>query len=130
MHWWQHEAGGLLLLPAVGIALLLAMIIKFRVEPFIALLIVGLATALVAGIPVEKLVGSAQKSSGSILESGFGSILGHITAIIGLGTLLGALLERSGGAQVLTSALLRAFGERRAPLAMGLSGLIFEIGRA
>jgi gluconate:H+ symporter, GntP family len=127
MHWLQHETGGLLLLAVVGIALLLTMIIKFRVEPFIALLIVGLVTALVAGIPVEKLVGSAQKSSGSILENGFGSILGHITAIIGLGTLLGAMLERSGGAQVLTSALLRAFGERRAPLAMGLSGLIFGI---
>ncbi len=76
---------------------------------------------------VEQIVGSAQKSSGSLLENGFGSILGHIAAIIGLGTLLGAILEASGGAEVLTRSLLRAFGERRAPLAMGLSGLIFGI---
>jgi GntP family gluconate:H+ symporter len=62
-----------------------------------------------------------------LLETGFGGILGHITAIIGLGTLLGSILEKSGGARVLTGALLRAFGERRAPLAMGIAGLIFGI---
>jgi GntP family gluconate:H+ symporter len=62
-----------------------------------------------------------------LLEKGFGSILGHITAIIGLGTILGSILERSGGAKVLTGALLRSFGEKRAPLAMGLAGFIFGI---
>ncbi|KAA2256354.1 GntP family permease [Solihabitans fulvus] len=126
-HWLQHDTAGLLTLSAVGIALLLLLIIKYKVEPFISLLIVGLLVALAAGLPVEKIVGSAQKSSSSLLEGGFGGILGHIAAIIGLGTLLGAILEASGGAQVLTRSLLRAFGERRAPLAMGLSGLIFGI---
>ncbi|WP_199438797.1 GntP family permease [Umezawaea beigongshangensis] len=125
--WLQHSTGGLLTLSAVSIALLLLMIIKFKVEPFIALLIAGLLVALAAGLPVEQIVGSAQKSSGSLLEGGFGGILGHIAAIIGLGTLLGAVLEASGGAEVLTRTLLRAFGEKRAPLAMGLSGLIFGV---
>ncbi|HEY0450174.1 gluconate:H+ symporter, partial [Actinophytocola sp.] len=127
VHWLQHETSGLLLLAAVGIALLLLLIIKFRVEPFIALLIIGLLTALAAGLPVQSLVGSPQKPGESLLETGFGGILGHIAAIIGLGTMLGAILEASGGAQVLTRRLLRALGERRAPLAMGLAGLIFGI---
>ena len=125
--WLQHTTGGLLTLSALSIALLLALIIRWKVEPFIALLIVGLLVAVAAGLPVETLVGSAQKASESLLEKGFGGILGHIAEILGLGTLLGAILEASGGAEVLTRSLLRAFGEKRAPLAMGLSGLIFGV---
>ncbi|RSM86026.1 permease [Kibdelosporangium aridum] len=126
--WLQHTTGGLLLLAAVGIALLLTMIIWWKVEPFIALLIIGVGTALAAGIPVETLVGSIQSSNaGSLIETGFGNILGHIAVIIGMGTFLGAILEASGGAQVLTRKLLQAFGEKRAALAMGLAGLIFGI---
>ena len=125
--WLQHTTPGLLLLAAAGIAVLLLMIIKWKVEPFIALLVIGLLTALAAGLPVQSLVGSAQKPGESLLETGFGGILGHIAAIIGLGTMLGAILEASGGAQVLTRSLLRALGENRAPLAMGLAGLIFGI---
>jgi GntP family gluconate:H+ symporter len=125
--WLQHETLGLLSLALVGIALLLAMIITWKVEPFIALLVVGLLTALAAGLPVQTLVGSAQKPGESLLETGFGGILGHIAAIIGLGTMLGAILEASGGAQVLTRSLLRALGENHAPLAMGLAGLIFGV---
>jgi len=127
LDWLQHDTSGLLVLAAVGIALLLLMIIKFKVEPFIALLVIGLLTALAAGLPVAALVGSAQGAKESLLETGFGGILGHIAAIIGLGTMLGAILEASGGAYVLTRALLRALGEKRAPLAMGLAGLIFGI---
>ncbi|MTD57378.1 GntP family permease [Amycolatopsis pithecellobii] len=127
IHWLQHTTGGLLVLAAASIAVLLLLIISWKVEPFIALIVVGLLTALAAGLPVGTIVGTAQKTSDSLLEKGFGSILGHITAIIGLGTLLGSILERSGGARVLTGGLLRAFGEKRAPLAMGLAGLIFGI---
>ncbi|QWF77175.1 GntP family permease [Amycolatopsis sp. CA-230715] len=127
IHWLQHSTGGLLTLAAVSIAVLLVLIIRTKMEPFIALIVVSLLTALAAGVPVGTLVGTAQKTSDSLLEKGFGGILGHIAAIIGLGTLLGAILEKSGGARVLTSALLRAFGERRAPLAMGVAGLIFGI---
>ncbi|MGK4594971.1 GntP family permease [Amycolatopsis sp. w19] len=125
--WLQNSTGGLLTLAAVSIAVLLFLIIKVKLEPFIALIVVGLLTALAAGLPVVQIVGSAQKASDSLLEKGFGGILGHIAAIIGLGTILGSILERSGGAKVLTGALLRAIGEKRAPLAMGLAGFVFGI---
>ncbi|SEQ43839.1 gluconate:H+ symporter, GntP family [Lentzea xinjiangensis] len=125
--WLQHSTGGLLTLAVVSIAVLLLLIIKFKVEPFIALIVVALLVALAAGVPTEALVGSAQKASDSLLEKGFGSILGHIAAIIGLGTLLGAILEASGGAQVLMDKLMSAFGEKRAPVAIGLAGLIFGV---
>ena len=125
--WLQHSTPGLLLLAVIGIAVLLLLIMRWKVEPFIALLVIGLLTALAAGLPIQALVGSAQKPGESLLETGFGGILGHIAAIIGLGTMLGAVLEASGGAHVLTRSLLRALGERRAPLAMGLAGLIFGV---
>ncbi|WP_329028632.1 MULTISPECIES: gluconate:H+ symporter [unclassified Streptomyces] len=119
---------GLLTVAALGIALLLFLIIKIRLQPFVALLAVSIAVGLGAGLSVTELFGTVQKSAAvSVIESGMGGILGHVAIIIGLGTMLGAILEVSGGAEVLSARLLRLFGEKRAPLAMGLTGLIFGI---
>ncbi|WP_030668211.1 GntP family permease [Streptomyces rimosus] len=119
---------GLLTVAALGILLLLFLIIKVRLQPFVALLGVSIAVGLAAGLSVTELFGTVQKSSlPSLIESGMGGILGHVAIIIGLGTMLGAILEVSGGAEVLSARLLGVFGERRAPLAMGLTGLIFGI---
>jgi len=125
--WLRTTTPGLLVLCGLAIAILLFTIIKVKLEPFIALLLTGLGLALAAGLPVKDIVGTAIKSGDSLLETGFGSILGHIAVIIGLGTVLGAILERSGGADVLARKLLGIFGERGAPVAMGLLGLIFGI---
>jgi GntP family gluconate:H+ symporter len=125
--WLHTSTPGLLLLCVVAIALLLFLIIKVKLEPFISLLATSLFLALAAGLNVRTIVGTALKSSDSLLEKGFGGILGHIAVIIGLGTVLGALLERSGGADVLSRRLLRLFGPKGTPVAMGLVGLIFGI---
>ncbi|MEU0690386.1 GntP family permease [Streptomyces uncialis] len=119
---------GLLTVAALGIALLLFLIIKVRLQPFVALLAVSIAVGLSAGLSVTQLFGTVQKSDAvSLIESGMGGTLGHVAIIIGLGTMLGAILEVSGGAEVLASRLLGLFGEKRAPLAMGLTGVIFGI---
>ncbi|MFI8355642.1 GntP family permease [Streptomyces cyaneofuscatus] len=119
---------GLLTVAALGIALLLFLIIKVRLQPFVALLAVSIAVGLGAGLSVTELFGTVQKSAAvSVIESGMGGILGHVAIIIGLGTMLGAILEVSGGAEVLSARLLNAFGEKRAPLAMGMTGLVFGI---
>lgn len=119
---------GLLTVAALGIALLLFLIIKVRLQPFVALLGVSIAVGLAAGLSVTELFGTVQKSDAvSLIETGMGGILGHIAIIIGLGTMLGAILEVSGGAEALSGRLLGLFGEKRAPLAMGLTGLIFGI---
>ncbi|WP_328553715.1 GntP family permease [Streptomyces sp. NBC_00358] len=119
---------GLLTVAALGIALLLVLIIKVRLQPFVALLAVSIAVGLAAGLSVTELFGTVQRSTAvSVVETGMGGILGHVAIIIGLGTMLGAILEVSGGAEVLASRLLTLFGEKRAPLAMGLTGLIFGI---
>ncbi|WP_329116622.1 GntP family permease [Streptomyces sp. NBC_01353] len=119
---------GLLTVAALGIALLLVLIIKVRLQPFVALLAVSISVGLAAGLSVTELFGTVQRSAAtSVIETGMGGILGHVAIIIGLGTMLGAILEVSGGAEVLSSRLLNLFGEKRAPLAMGLTGLIFGI---
>ncbi|MET7986348.1 MULTISPECIES: gluconate:H+ symporter [unclassified Streptomyces] len=119
---------GLLTVAALGIALLLLLIIKVRLQPFVALLAVSIAVGLAAGLSVTELFGTVQRSTAvSVVETGMGGILGHVAIIIGLGTMLGAILEVSGGAEVLASRLLNLFGEKRAPLAMGLTGLVFGI---
>jgi len=120
--------GGLLTVAALGILLLLFLIIKVRLQPFVALLGVSIAVGLGAGLSVTELFGTVQKSDAvSLIEDGMGGILGHVAIIIGLGTMLGAILEVSGGAEALSGRLLALFGEKRAPLAMGLTGLIFGI---
>jgi GntP family gluconate:H+ symporter len=126
IHWLHDTTGGLLTLCGASIALLLLLIIKAKIEPFVALVASAFALALAAGMPVAKIVGGGDSET-SILESGFGGILGHIAPIIGLGTVLGAVLEISGGADVLTRRLLNLFGPRGVPLAMGLAGLVFGI---
>jgi GntP family gluconate:H+ symporter len=127
LDWLRHDTAGLLLLAGAGIALLLFLIIKVKLEPFIALVGTGVIVALVGGISVEALVGSATKSSDALIEKGFAGILGHITVIIGLGTVLGAILERSGGAEVLLGRLVKIFGEKGTPLAMGITGFVLGI---
>ncbi|MGK5547270.1 GntP family permease [Streptomyces sp. URMC 127] len=119
---------GLLTVAALGIALLLFLIIKVRLQPFVALLAVSIAVGLGAGLPVTELFGTVQKSGAvSLVEAGMGGTLGHIAVIVGLGTMLGSVLEVSGGAEALSGRLLALFGERRAPLAMGVTGVVFGI---
>ncbi|MFH8785988.1 GntP family permease [Streptomyces roseoverticillatus] len=120
--------GGLLTVAALGIALLLFLIIKARLQPFVALLAVSIAVGLGAGLSVTELFGTVQKSGAvSLVEAGMGGTLGHIAVIVGLGTMLGSVLEVSGGAQALSGRLLALFGARREPLAMGVTGVVFGI---
>lgn len=127
LDWLRNDTLGLLLLAAAGIALLLLLIIKSKIEPFIALVVTGVLVALVGGVSLTDLVGTPVKASDALIEKGFAGILGHITLIIGLGTVLGAILEHSGGAQVLLDRLVKIFGEKGTPVAMGVTGFVLGI---
>jgi gluconate:H+ symporter, GntP family len=72
VNWLQHDTAGLLTLAVLSVVVLLLLIIKVKLEPFIALIVVGLAVALIAGVPIDKLVGTPIKSSDSLLETGTG----------------------------------------------------------
>lgn len=100
-----------------SIALLLVLIIRFRVHAFVALLIVSLLTALMTGIPVNKIIPT--------LMTGFGNTLASVALLVGLGAMIGRLLEITGGAKVLADTLINKFGEKNAPFALGVASFLF-----
>ncbi|WP_017973276.1 GntP family permease [Actinopolyspora halophila] len=110
-------SGPLLGIAAGAIFVLLFLIIKLRVHAFLALVVVSIGTAFASGIPADSIVDT--------LTEGFGSTLASVALLVGLGAMLGRLLEVSGGAQALTDALLNRFGEKRAPMALGIASLVF-----
>jgi gluconate:H+ symporter, GntP family len=112
-----YGTGPLLLIALGAVAVLLVLIMVLRLHAFVALILVSLVTALVAGIPVGDAVST-------VLE-GFGTTLASVALLVGLGAMIGKLLEVTGGAQVLADTLVGRFGERLAPLALGVASLLF-----
>ncbi|MDN3483011.1 GntP family permease [Arthrobacter sp. APC 3897] len=110
-------AGPLLLIAAGAIALLLFLILKLRLHAFVSLILVSLLTAFATGIPTGSVV--------TVLTGSFGSTLATVALLVGLGAMLGRVVETSGGAKVLAETLIRVFGEKRAPFALGIASLIF-----
>jgi Gnt-I system low-affinity gluconate transporter len=111
--------GVLILIAALGIALLLFLVIQLRIQAFLALLIVSLFVAIAGGIPLNEVA--------QTLQDGMGSTLGFIAIVVGIGTMLGEMLRVSGGAEQLAQTLVKRFGEKRAPWALGLTGFIVSI---
>lgn len=115
-----------LLVLGTAILLIVVMISKLKVHPFLALM----AASLVVGVGT----GMAPTAIVAAFEKGMGSTLGFLAGIIGLGSILGKLLEESGGARRIATTLLNGLGERNASWAMMLVGFIagipvfFEVG--
>ena len=115
---WEQTlgAGPLLGIAAAGILLILFLIIKFKLHAFITLVLVSVLTAIAAGIPAGSLY--------DVVMGGFRSTLGDVGILVGFGAMLGKLIEHSGGAQALADAMIHRFGEKRAPLALGVASLL------
>jgi gluconate transporter len=113
------STGALVGLVIFGIALLLGLVIFARLHAFIALLVTSLVVAVVGGVPLSEIAG--------LIQTQMGGTLGYIAIVIGVGAMFGEMLHRSGGAQAIAERLLGVFGEKRAPWALGLTGLIVAI---
>ncbi len=114
----------LLALLVFGVALLLVLILKFKLQAFLALLVASIAVAVGSTFIGDKI--ALTEVAGTVV-AGMGSSLGFIATIIGVGAIFGAVLEHSGGAQSLAHNLLRIFGEKKAPWAMLLTGFLVSI---
>ncbi|SAL74038.1 gluconate transporter [Caballeronia peredens] len=119
--------GSMLLLYAViAIAVLIVMIARYKVYPFLVLMIVSVLLALAVGMPMDKIVKS--------FETGNGNTLGHIAVVVGLGTMLGKMMAESGGAERVANTLINLFGEKNIHWAMMVVAIIvglpvfFEVG--
>ncbi|MGB7450193.1 MAG: GntP family permease [Ornithinimicrobium sp.] len=109
----------LLLALVLGIATIVVLVLRTRLDAFVALLIASLVTGLIAGQPVLDIMDS--------ITTGFGNTLASIGIVIGLGVAIGKILEVSGAANSLATAFLKVFGKGREPWAMGSVGALVSI---
>ena len=96
----------------IGLIILLVLIIKFHVHA-------ALSIGLIAGMPVADIIGA--------VNDGIGNTLKGIALLVGLGSMFGAILELSGGAQTLAVTMVKKFGDEKAAWALGLTGLVVSI---
>ncbi|MBR8740763.1 SLC13 family permease [Nocardiopsis sp. MG754419] len=100
-----------LTLIALGsIGLLLLLIIRFNMPAFVSLILVSIATALVTGMPFAEIIPT--------IVEGLGGTLGNVALLIGLGAMLGAIVEHSGGADALSQRFTRLLGPARVGVAL------------
>ena len=103
----------------VGLVLLLVLIIKFKIQAMIAILVGAILIGLGAGMPFEQIV--------SAVDDGIGNTLKGIALLVGLGSMFGSILEISGGAQTLAVTLVNRFGDQKAAWALGITGLVIAM---
>ncbi len=108
-----------LVLVALSIAVLLFLILYWRINTFLALIVVALGVGIAIGMPPKAVVQS--------IQAGVGSTLGELALILGFGAMLGALIAESGAAQVITNRLIALFGIKNIQWVMMLTGFIVGI---
>lgn len=109
-----------LLLAVLGsIALLLLLVIRFKLSAFLALLLASLLCGILAGMPLGDIITN--------VGTGMGNTLAFVATIVGLGAILGAVLEHAGGTQRIAQWLLEKLGKERAPTAFVLTGFLVAI---
>lgn len=109
----------LLIAIGAGIAVLLILILKFRIQAFISLLIASIVVGIIAGMEPLTIV--------ETIQEGMGSTLGFVAVVIGLGAMFGAILEHSGGAEAVAAFLLKHFKEKGTSWALMLTGFFIAI---
>ncbi|MDO5672116.1 MAG: GntP family transporter [Actinomycetaceae bacterium] len=112
-------AGILLLIASVAIIVLLLMVIKFKMSAFVALLLVSLGTGLVAGIPIGDII--------PVMTAGMAKTSGTVMIIVGLGAMLGRVIEIAGGADSLATYFTDKLGKKRIIGAVTIAAFILGI---
>ncbi|ACL38192.1 Gluconate transporter [Pseudarthrobacter chlorophenolicus A6] len=98
---------------AVAVLAAVVLIVRFRVNPVIALVIGSVYLGLAVGLGVEKTV--------ETITAGFGEIMVDVGLLIAFGVLMGSILNQSGAIRRLVEHLLNTFGPKRLPYTMGLA---------
>lgn len=109
----------LLIAFVVSVAILLFLIIKMKVNPFIALLFSSIVTAFGVQMPMEEIP--------KIICAGFGGTLTGIGIVIGLGIIFGNLLHEAGATEAIAKGLLNMTGKKNAALAVTAAGFLISI---
>ena len=86
---------------AIGIAVLILLVLKTKVQAFLALIICTIIVGVVGGMPLVNITLEDGKTFGIVnsITSGFGGTLGSIGIIIGFGVMMGQIFEVTGAAK-------------------------------
>jgi H+/gluconate symporter-like permease len=98
---------------AVAIIAVVVMIVRFKFNPVVSLVVGSAYLGLAVGLGVEKTIDS--------IMTGFGDIMAEVGLLIAFGVLMGAILQQTGAIQRLVQTLLKLFGPKRMPYAMSLT---------
>ncbi len=109
----------LILAAVIGLAILLVLIIKFKIHAMLSILIGAVAIGMIAGMPFDDIV--------TAVDDGISLTLKGIALLVGLGSMFGAILEASGGAQTLAVTMVSKFGDQKAAWALGITGLVIAM---
>lgn len=113
----------------VIIVIMIVSISKYKIHPFISIMVLSLVFAMIAGIPIiDKTIGD-EKIPGiaSVIGAGFSSTFTSIGIVIILGALIGSILETTGAAFKFADVIIRIIGKRYPVLAMELMGWVVSI---
>lgn len=103
----------------VGIALLIFLVVKTKIQAFPALILSAIIIGLLSGLPTDKTITAVTK--------GFGNTLASIGIVIGLGCIMGKFMEKSGAVKRMALTILKAVGIKRADIVLGITGLLVSI---
>ncbi len=103
----------------LSIIFIVVAISKFKIHPFITLILASIIVGFLIGLDGTTIVDK--------INQGFGKTLSSIGIIIGFGAIIGTFLEKSGGTATMAKYLLKLFGNKRSPLAMNLTGILVSI---
>jgi len=109
----------LIALLVLSIAFIVLATTRLKLHPFLALLLTAFGFGILSGMPLKEVVDS--------VNQGFGGTIGYIGIVILAGAIIGAFLEKSGGAYRLATSILKITGEKQVPLAMSGMGYIVSI---
>lgn len=109
----------LILILLAVIAFIVIATTKFKIHPFLALLMSAFIAAFAYGLPPESIA--------KTITSGFGGILGYIGLVIVLGTIIGIILEKSGAAITMADSVINCLGQRFPTLTMSIIGYLVSI---
>lgn len=109
----------LLLIALAAVVVLLVLVISIELPAFVALLLVSMGTALATGIPLGDVV--------PVMIAGMGKVLGSVAIVVGLGSMLGQLIQSSGGADHLARTFTEKLGRKRVIAALTIAAFILGI---
>ncbi len=100
----------------LAIVALVVLVARFKLNAFVALMLASLFVGIASGMPPLNVA--------KAFQTGMGNTLGFIAVVVGLGTMLGKMLGESGGAEVIASTFIRAFGTKRLHWALMIVGFV------